>query len=475
MLTIRNKMRMLDGRIALCLALLLFAAAGCEQVDLKEGVTAQQGLLNFSVAKPGEAIEYAAVKPGPYADGDTIEVRVPSTEEDPLDLTRLKAFASLGHNSMIEPALGSIMDFTRPVAIRITDGFGKVAGYYVKVIPTLPKTVFSKVWFKDAAALGIKRTNISGITVVGEHLLVADFNGGNTGEDNGIRVLNKNTGELVRSIAPPTTFCMQVTADDAGHFIINRYNVYSAGFMVYYYEDTDSQPALILNYKASDGCPVNLGRKVSVIGNLKSGKAFIYATTNGDNQLYYWELNDGVPVNAEPSVIRYAAAEPWTYAYVQRKSLDDASDHYLTWCNYASSDPDLLQGSRFVSFTSQMEVTPLAKQNHYYKVHGFDVFSVGGEEFTAMLTQGYWAWDATHLKVFETGNAADFSKTPGADGYTDFMRFESEAYGGTNYNRYGDIVADVRGNDVYFYASMATDNSGTSGIMVYRMRYNKPE
>ncbi len=457
-----------------CWVLMLCGVVSCEQVDLKEGVTTQQGLLNFSISIPGEAIEYPAATPGPYKSGDTIVVRVPSTEESPLNTTRLKPFASIGHNSVIEPALGGEMDLSKPLAIRVTDGNGVVSNYFVKVVPTLPKTVFSKMWFKNATELGIKRTNISGLTVVGDYLLVADFNGGTVGVDNGIRVLNKSTGELVKSIAPPTTYCMQVTADDAGHFIINRYNIYSAGFMVYYYEDVDSAPKLLLNYTAAAGCPVNLGRKVSVIGNLKSGRAYVYATTNGNNLIHYWEFLDGVPVKTEPTIIRYAAAEPWTYAHVKRKSLDAVSEHYLTFCNYNASDPNLLQGSRFVSFSNDMEVTPMAKQNHYYKVLGFDVFKIGGEEYTTMLTQGYWAWDATHLKVFETDNPANFSKTPGAEGYSSFMLFESEAYGGTNYNRYGDVVAEVRGNDVYFYASMATNAAGNAGVMVYRMRYNKP-
>ncbi|WP_353718841.1 DUF5018 domain-containing protein [Dyadobacter sp. 676] len=456
-----------------CWLLALLGQFGCEQVDLNKGVNSRQGLLNFSVSIPGQTIEYPATQAGPYAPGDTIFVRVPSTEEAPLDLAHLKPFASLGHNAVIRPALGSIMDFSKPVEVEVTNGGGVVSKHVVKVVPTLPKTVFSKSWFKTAEEMGIKRTNISGLAIVGEHLLVADFNGGNTGEDNGVRVFNKTTGELVKSIAPPTTFCMQVVADDAGHFVINRYNVYSAGFMVYYYENINSEPKLLLNYTAAMGCPVNLGRKVSVIGNLKSGRAYIYSTTNGNNSIYYWELRDGVPTSNEPTVIRYSAAEAWTFAHVQRKSLDPTSGHYFTYCNYNASDPNLAQGSRFVSFTNDMEVTPFAKQNHYYKVLGFDVFQVDGGEYTAMLTQGYYAWDATHVKVFETTDAGKFGQVPGAAGYSDFMLFESEAYGGTNYNRYGDIVADVRGNEIYFYATMATNAANTSGIMVYKMKYNK--
>lgn len=457
-----------------CWLLGLLFLFSCEQVDLNKGVTARQGLLNFMVAIPNQSTEYAATVAGPYANGDTIFVKVPSTEESPLDLAHLKPFASLGHNSTIQPALGGVMDFTHPISVKVTDGAGVVTNHVIKVIPSLPKTVFSKLWFKTSDVIGVKRTNISGLTIVGDYLLVADFNGGGTGVDNGVRVLNKNTGELIKSIAPPTTYCMQVNADDAGHFIMNRYNIYSAGFMVYYYEDIDSAPKLLLNYTAAAGCPVNLGRKVSVIGNLKSGKAYVYATTNGNNSIYYWEFENGVPVKTEPTIIRYADAAAWTYAAVQRKSLDPLSEHYFTYCNYNATDPNLLEGSRFVSFNADMEVTQLATRNHYYKILGFETFKVQGEEFTTMLTQGYYAWDATHLKVFETKDPSKFSLVPGNEGYSDFMLFESEAYGGTNYNRYGDVVADVRGDEVYFYASMATNAITTSGIMVYKMKYNKP-
>ena len=454
----------------ICL-LLLFS---CEKVDLDKGVTARQGLLNVMVAIPNQTTEYAATTPGPYAEGDTIFVKVPSTEDSPLDLKHLKPFASLGHNSRIEPALGSIMDFSSPVKVRVINGAGVATNHIIKVIPSLPKTVFSKLWFKTSDVIGVKRTNISGLAISGDYLLVADFNAGATGVDNGLRVLNKNTGELIKSIAPPTTYCMQVASDDAGHFIVNRYNIYSAGFVVYYYENIDSEPKQILNFTTAAGCPVNLGRKVSVIGNLKTGKAFIYATTNGNNNIYFWEFQDGTVVKPEPTIIRYAGAEAWTYAAVQRKSLDPLSDHYFTYCNYNTADPNLTQGSRFVSFNPDMEVTTMATQNHYYKILGFNVFKVQGEEFTTMLTQGYYAWDATHLKVFETKDRSKFSLVPGASGYADFMLFQSEAYGGTNYNRYGDVVADVRGNEVYFYATMATNAVTTSGVMVYKMKYNKP-
>ncbi|PWG81518.1 DUF5018 domain-containing protein [Pararcticibacter amylolyticus] len=449
-----------------------FMLASCEKVDLKDGRVLDKGLMNFSIAIPGQSIQYAATVAGPYKDGDTIYVKVPTSEDEPLDVTQLKPQASLENNAHVEPALTGIVDFSQPLAITVTDGEGARKHFYVKVLPALPRTAFKRNWFKLASDLNIRRTNIPGLTVVGDHLLIADFNAGNTAVTDGVKVYNRLTGEFVKDIAPPTTFCMQVIADDGGHFAVNRYNIYSAGFVVYYYEDISSTPRQILNFTAAQGCPVNLGRKMTIKGNLKQGKAYIYATTNGNNDIYYWEFQDGTVVNQAPSIIKYASAPAWTFATVARESLDANSDHYITFCNYVSPDANLSNGSRFSKFNKDMDVAEMAAQNHYYKILDFKIFEIKGTRFMAALTQGYYAWDASHIKVYDISDPGKMKLLPGMEGYTDFMLFQSEAYGGTNYNRWGDIAVSVNGNVIDMYASMATNALTTSGVMSYRMKFN---
>lgn len=454
--------------------MVLLIMSSCEKVNLHKDAVFDKGLLNFSVSIPGQSTEYAATKAGPYGDGDTIYVEVPTTEEDPLDITKLRTYASLENNSRVVPALGSVMDFTDPLEIKVTDGQGITRRHIVKVVPTLPRTVFKKLWFSNAQDLGVLRTNISGISVAGNDLLIADYNAGSMIETVGVRVYDKLTGTYKKIIAPPTTYCMQVAADDAGHFLMNRYNVYSAGFMLYYYENTESAPQLILNYTAAAGCPVNLGRKMSVIGNMKQGKAFVYATSTVDNNVYSWEFNGGVPVSTVPVVIKYASASAWTYAIAKRKSMDENSDLYLSYCNYVSTDTDLKQGSRFVQFSPDMKnVYEMATSNHYYKILDFEIFEIKGVVFMAMLSQGFNAWDATQLKVFDITDPAKMTLVSGNEGYNDFMLFTSESYGGTNYNRYGDVAVDVSGNEARIYASMATNDATYAGVMAYKMTYNR--
>lgn len=443
----------------------------CESPDMGEPINQTDGLLNFMVQIPGESGEYGATVKGPYEDGATIYIKVPSTEDNPLDVTQLKPYASVENNCRVEPALPGLVDFTTPFKVTVIDSKGVARTNYIEIVPTPPKTIFKKLWFKNSQEMQINYPYISGIAAIKDYLLVHDASGGNA--NNAVRVYDRLTGNYVKEIKTPTTFTMQVKADDAGHFVVNRYNIYGAGFMVYYYEDINSDPQLILNYTAAAGCPANLGNRMSVKGNLKEGKAYIYATTTGNMQYYYWEFNDGVPVSSEPTVVRYAnAAANWTYASVQRKSIEDGSDCYISYCIYDANDgTELKKGSRFETFTQDMSITQMNRNNHYYKVLEFDVFNVNGDEFMAMTHQPFWAWDGTYLRVFEITDKNNWSLVPGDDGYDKFMLLDSEMYGAINYNRYGDVATYVDGNKAYVYAASATSEATKSGVMLYEMTY----
>jgi len=257
---------------------MLLLLSSCESPEWGEPTQQDGGLLNFTVKIPGESGEYSSTVKGPYEDGETIYIKVPTTEDEPLDVTNLIPYASLENNCYAEPAVPSQIDFTTPYTIRVKNSKGVYKTNHIEIIPTMPKTNFKKIWFKNSQELGINYPYISGIAVTGDYLLIHDASGGNA--NNAVKVYNRMTGDLVKEIPTPTTFTMQVKTDDAGHFVVNRYNIYGAGFMVYYYENIDSEPQLILNYTAADGCPVNLGNRMSVKGNLKQVKAYIYATTN---------------------------------------------------------------------------------------------------------------------------------------------------------------------------------------------------
>lgn len=439
--------------------------SSCEKVDLHKGADPLgKGLLNFSIQIPGQATEYSA-NAGPYDEGDTIVVDVPSTEDDPLDVTKLKPLASLENNSRMEPALTGLMDFKKPVPITVVTGDGARKHYFVKVVPKLPRTLFKKNWFMTNEVLGIKKTNLTGMAVVGDNLLIADF----ASAEVGIKVYDKKTGAFKKNIANPFSAepGNQVVADDGGHFVAGTINYYKNGFRLYLYDDINSQPQQLIYYADAQGCPEDLGRKVSVIGDLKHGKAFVYATAWNLNKYYYWEYNDGVPVSAAPTIVTYSAAsKPWNFASIERKSLADNSDHYIA---HWRAD----EGSTFSLFNSQMSILSMDKKNHEHKILDFEIFQFKGRTLMAAITQGEVAWDAEYIQVYDITNPNDMKLVKESPGYSNFNLFQSEAYGGVNYNKFGDIAVDIQGHNVFIYASMASyDLDGYGGVLSYKMQYN---
>ncbi len=454
------------------LALLCFTIFSCETPDLEKGVTYNKGLLNFYLKIPGESNEYGAAIAGPYKDGDTLFIKVPTSEEAPLDLTNLKPYASLENNSYVSPAIEGIMDFSSPVEIKVTDGLGVQRTHYIKVLPTPPKTRFNKMWFKNSIELGLKFPYISGIAVSGDNLFIHDADIWNAGGV-GVRVFDRITAEQKATINSPTTFTMQVKTDDAGHIVINRYNEYGAGFILYLYETINSTPKEIINFTVGEGCPYALGSRMSVTGNLLEGKAFVYATAPDTREFYYWEFNNGVPLKKMPTIVKYPSAkESWSFASVKRESIADDSEHFITYCIYDGNDSeDQKKGSRFEIFPMDMDLVQMNQKNNLYKILGFDVFTINGDKFLATLEQGFWAWDGVVLKVFEITNKNNLSLIPDDPEYKKFSLLESDVYGEVNYNRWGDVSVKVDGNNAFIYTSIACGAPDKSGILAYKMTY----
>ncbi len=431
-------------------------------------------LLNFVVKKVGESSEYRSLQKGPFYDGDTLYIDIPTTEEDPVDLSRLNCFASLANDAKIVPGIPGEMNFSDVVSLNVLDWNGKPYTYYIKVIPVLPKTVFKDLWFKNAIDLEILRTNISGMAAYEDNLYVADFNVWDMADPTGgVKVYDRSTGQLQKIIPAPTTFTHKVCVDEAGHIIVNRYNIYGAGFILYFYETEDSAPLEILNYTAPAGCPDYLGENVNVIGNLKNGKAYVYATTGGSDTFYFWEFNDGVPTNVIPQTIKYASAGgAWAFANMQRASIAATSDHYLTFFSSDGVDEAREQGSRFDILTSGFDIKRMNPANHDYKILDFKVFSMHGDRFLAILQQGFWAWDAFSIKVFEITDEGNLELEPGDEGYENFSIYTSDIYGGLNYNKWGDIDVYIEGNEAFVYATFASWYSESAGVWACKMKYN---
>jgi len=451
--------------------------ASCESPDLSTGRTDQvDGLLNVTIQIPGNSTEFYATKKGPYEEGEEITVKVPTTDEDPLDVSRLICSVSVEHNCYVDPPVAGEMDFTQPLKISVIDALGNRHNNTIRVVPTPPKTKFSPMWEKSCADLGIPSRNNTGIAMNSQYLAIQEYNGA-------IYLYDIKTGAFVKTIDAASSFMMKIRTDDAGHFVTSRENIYGAGFMVFYYSEAEQAHKLLLDYTAGDGCPGDLGYNMSVIGDVTSGKSYIYGTGPNDMTIYYWQLQDGqlvTPAN-QPNKLRYGpAGSPWTSAAaVQRASLDDDSEHYIAYMKWVNGNSDDALKGHFNIFTPSMEVTALNDANHDYRLLGFRVLDVENDQYLIMNDQGIgtYAEGASTLSVFDITNRAKMELKPGDDGYGDFCLFAGDLSTGwiQNYFGWGDIAvykeATATGYDIYIATSVVGFDQDQSRVGMYKMSY----
>lgn len=459
-------------RIGIISSLILLTTfiTGCAPEE--ESVIADQkgGLMNVMIQIPGEDQIYMATQAGPYKDGETIYVKIPTLEEDPLDVTGLKPTVSVQNNCFVIPALPNTVDFTKPYEITVVNALGEKKTNYIEVVPTPMRTVFKPLWFKSAQSLEIVNPNISGMTVTKDYLIVR--NG-----DEGIRVFDRNNGSYIKTLrAPYATFNMSVKTDAGGNVIVNRYNIWGAGFRVFLYKDIKNLPDGALGEEILEYTPPGLvlGTKMTVTGNLTTGKAYIYATAENDKNIYYWEFNDGVVKSNIPQVISYDnAGSNWTAALVKRKKIDDNSDLYVSYMHYDASDSETqAKGSRFEILSANDQIPiQMEKSNHEYKILGFETFEINNDEFLVMTTQAFWAWDGTFTRIFDITNREMIELKPGETGYEDFFLMGSAIYGGVNYNKWGDVSVYVDNYNAYIYVSVAAMEPDKAGVFAYKMIY----
>lgn len=458
------------------LSLLMFS---CEKPDLEEGVTYNKGLLNFYIKIPGQTVEYSATEQGPYNDGDTVYVKVPSTEENPLDVTSLLVRASLEHNSVIEPGLHGAYDFTKPLEIKVKDGIGEVRTHYIVVLPTLPKTVFKKLWVKSAAEMALTRCNIKCMAANKNYVFVPEFEDWNVNVG-GIYVYDSKTGQKLKTLPTPTTIMSQITCDTEGNLIANRRNSSGAGVVFFRYDAETLDREEIMYFPEGPDNLKDLGtNKMTATGSTKTGKSYIDMI--GESRKFYsWEFNDGKAVSLKPKETTYASAKDgWDFATVKRESADSNSDMYIAWTKMGAdpSGKDFVEdggGATFQIFTPQLsDFWTMNKDCYNYKILDFTSFTINGDKFVAMLTQGYLSWDGTNIKVFEVTDKGYLNLIPESADFGKFRVFDSDYFGGTNYNKWGAISVAVDGLEAYIYVAVSGfEDFENSGVRAYKMEYH---
>lgn len=459
-------------KLAAAFWLMAVTLFSCEKVDLSEGKVPQvNGLMNVTLLFPDSPIEYTAEKKGPYAEGEEIIIKLPTSDDNPTDVTRLKMIVSLEHNCYVNTPLGAYIDFTEPYQIEVTDALGTVHHNTIKVVLLPPKTRFEVLWTKSNAEIGLATRNNTGVALNGKQMAIQEYDGK-------LSFFDFKGGTLLKTVEPARSFMMKCQADDAGHFLTCRENVYGAGFMVYLYEEETETHKLLLDYTDADGCPDDLGWEFDVCGDITSGTAYVYGMAPQTMTAYYWKFQDGQLVTpaSEPETIRFGAAKKnWYLGQIQRASLEEDSEHYISYLHMGKEGDG--QGSRFSIFTPSMDIRTLDPRNTLYKILDFKVFSVGDDQYLVTNEQDFTAWSQNVVRVYEITDRANMEMVPEDDGYNKFKIFESESIYPTNYNSWGDVDVCMEetetGYDVYIVAATLGFDTNESKIRMFKMTYNR--
>lgn len=372
--------------------------------------------------------------------------------EWPVDtLNSQNAVIELSPKATISPDPAEKHDFRDGFVFTVTaqDGSTKEFTVAYKEPQKLDKGIgyIKKIWSKSSTTLAFTDHLESGMTVVGDYIIL-------NGKGGPCRVLDKKSGAFVKNL-DHTGFdglCFQVTSDDAGHIIACNYaGAWGASaFKMYKWDNIDATPELLTewNYDASflnTGAAEGLGRKFSVTGDINAD-AVIYTSVAKSNRVVGWQVTGGV-VASTPEVVTYPGfAAPWSFLAKADAVSANMSDGFV----FAEAL------SKTLAFYKDGTSTAIPVTIGC-SISAMEYFEFNNAKYVAVLDME-WDFRSHKLMVMDITDMANTK-----------LVFESEwilANGAQNLNCTGAIALDkaADGNSVMIYG-MGTN----AGIIKYKL------
>jgi len=437
-----------------------------------------------------------------FEDNTTIllTTRAKSELEAPVDITKVTLQIDAFESATVTPDLSGTVDLTNDLDITIRIESGESKTYKVRVVVTPPYPVFpeydtnfTELWQMAGTDLNLRYPNqVKGMAVTGDYLAILD-NGIDMDNSHvaAIKLYNKNTGAFVKNIpfyeggwSSTRSYSWSLETDEAGHLVMGRINSGGAGFMLDFYDSPDGVPFIMLNSMAGAALPDNTGKKVRIVGNLKEGKAYVYASVAhyfgvvGQTAQYcVWEFNDGVPTSVVPQIYSYGEAGTWYNAAVQRESLEDPT-LYIAYTNedgYPSDPFDQWENLHKAHFNKYVPGSASSQKmnpdNFAYRMLDSRMFKVDEGRFMVMLQQSYSTVGGMSFSIFNITNPGDWSKVPASEGYDNFRVYHS-AQGiepVSNDWRFGTTAVSINGNDAYIYVYYPNPDPSLAQVKAIKM------
>jgi len=304
-------------------------AGGSDQVDLTKPTeiiirsadgSERKHILIGEIRKSNEAIITSFNLPAANLTGFLLESqKIVGLVAGGADITNQVPTIAISAHAIISPAVNLAQDFSKPVVYTVTAENGKSVQYTVK--PITPQKEASGIragsmkllWTKSLVELGISGTDnfTTSIAATDDHLVVNTRGALN-------KYLNRFTGEVAgtMNMTGITSVNFQnffATSDEAGHILIsNLTNVVGNSLFIYKYNSAaDQAPVKFIEYPGL-AAGQQLGRKMSVKGDLSKNALIFVAASNSDNSILRWQVVNGNLVSQTPTIFRYTGSKTWT-------------------------------------------------------------------------------------------------------------------------------------------------------------------
>lgn len=378
-----------------------------------------------------------------------------------IDLTNQKPKLRLSPHSTISPDTSLVQDFSKLVTYTVTAENGTRVVYTIK--PITPKKLASGIrkgsgrllWGKTLQQLGIDNTNnmSTSIAISGRNLVINTRNVANKYFD---RFNGSNIGDMTMGGIQSVNFMnFHSTNDDAGNILItNLTTAAEQDLYVYKWNGADdASPVNYIQWKV-DITGSQVGRKISVKGDLNGNALIFMGVSNSNNTILRWQVTGGVLQSQTPVKLIYPGTKKWTtYADIVPAGISITDKLYISGYPSDLVYTDIATGAVF----GQVDLTA----SGYGYNHSIDLTTFNNAQYLAAI--GVSSLSGFSF-LYDVTDPTLLSISPSSENYSNVCIYKTDAIPSPtgNGNTTGDVLLKVSDDGYKMILYVFVTNGGVA-------------
>lgn len=380
------------------------------------------------------------------------------------NVSTAKLNLNINKHSSSSIATGTTINLSQNVPLVITGKDGSQKTYTLKATEPVKLDygvgINRRLWTKTASELGFTSNMESALAVSGDYLItVVRTNPAK------YRVFNRHTGEYVKDMALPfSTLAFQIANDLEGNIIGTTYAAKNGKFIVYKWANVDATPVKVIEWTNNNPTGITgdggAGRRLNIYGNL-NGDAVITTVAGQSDIIYKWTLKNGVAVNQNPEVIKYA-------------SVTGGAASFMGYQSDAQPVSTAANGNYFINYQFEIALVNGVSNERMYgfnnstTVFGIFHFATDYIEFNNakyLAVQKFvksFSYNNAVLGLFDVSENSKLTLAPSDARYSTFNIYNSEEFLGANANTNGtgDVTIGLSADKERMQVYMLLTNGG---------------